>query len=143
MSLGRPVPTGLAVALLAAALVPAALAVASPAFGWLALALDVAVVALCAVDFLRAPGASDVEVRREVEPILRSGVDNAVHLELTCPRRRAPARRDPGRVPRGGGSPGAPAALRSDARASAHAADVHGAATGPGGSCASGISTCG
>jgi uncharacterized protein (DUF58 family) len=83
VSLGRPVPTGLAVALLAAALVPSALAVASPAFGWLALALDVAVVALCAVDFLRAPRASDVEVRREVEPILRSGVANAVHLELT------------------------------------------------------------
>jgi uncharacterized protein (DUF58 family) len=91
VSLGRPVPTGLAVALLAAALVPSALAVASPAFGWLALALDVAVVALCAVDFLRAPRASDVEVRRTVEPILRSGVANAVHLELTC-RRSAPLR---------------------------------------------------
>ena len=91
MSLGRPVPTGLAVSLLAAALVPSALAVASPTFGWLALALDVAVVALCAVDFLRAPRASDVEARREVEPILRSGVDNAVHLELTC-RRDAPVR---------------------------------------------------
>jgi uncharacterized protein (DUF58 family) len=86
VSLGRPVPTGLAVALLAAALVPSALAVASPAFGWLAVALDVAVVALCAVDFLRAPRASDVELRRTVEPILRSGVTNAVHLELTCLR---------------------------------------------------------
>ncbi|KFE66452.1 DUF58 domain-containing protein [Hyalangium minutum] len=91
MSLGRPVPTGLAVALLAAALVPSALAVASPSFGWLALALDVAVVVLCAVDFLRAPRASDVEVRRTVEPILRSGVANAVHLELTC-RRSEPLR---------------------------------------------------
>ena len=86
MSLGRPVPTGLAVTLLAAALVPSALAVASLSFGWLALALDVAVVALCVVDFLRAPRASDVEVRRQVEPILRSGVDNPVQLELT-PRR--------------------------------------------------------
>jgi uncharacterized protein (DUF58 family) len=91
VSLGRPVPTGLAVALLAAALVPAALAVASPAFGWLALALDVAVVALCGVDFLLAPRASDVEARREVEPILRSGVDNAVHLELMS-RRTVPVR---------------------------------------------------
>lgn len=91
MSLGRPVPTGLAVALLAAALVPSALAVASPAFGWLALALDVAVVVLCAVDFLRAPRASDVEVHRTVEPILRSGVANAVQLELTC-RRSEPLR---------------------------------------------------
>ncbi len=91
MSLGRPVPTGLAVALLAAALVPSALAVASPTFAWLALALDVAVGVLCAVDFARAPRASEVEIRREVEPILRSGVDNAVHLELTC-RREAPIR---------------------------------------------------
>lgn len=82
MSAGRPVPTGLAVALLAAGLVPAALAVASPAFGWLALALDVAVVALCAVDFLRAPGAGAVRVRRVVEPILSSGIRNPVQLEL-------------------------------------------------------------
>ncbi len=91
MSLGRPVPTGLAVALLAAALVPTALAVASPAFGWLALSLDVAVVALCLVDFLLAPRASDVEARRVVEPILRSGVENAVVLELTS-RRGTPLR---------------------------------------------------
>jgi uncharacterized protein (DUF58 family) len=82
VSLGRPVPTGLAVALLAGALVPAALAVASPTFGWLALALDVAVVALCAVDFLLAPRASALEVRRAVEPILSSGVPNPVRLEL-------------------------------------------------------------
>jgi uncharacterized protein (DUF58 family) len=82
MSAGRPVPTGLAVALLAAGLVPAALAVASPAFGWLALALNVAVVALCAVDFLLAPGGGAVRVRRVVEPILSSGIRNPVHLEL-------------------------------------------------------------
>ena len=82
MSLGRPVPTGLAVALVAAALVPAALAVASPAFLWLALALDAAVVLLCALDFFSAPRASDVEVRRVVEPVLSSGVANPVRLEL-------------------------------------------------------------
>ncbi len=82
MSLGRPVPTGLAVALVAAALLPAALVVASPAFLWLALALDAAVLLLCAVDFLTAPRASDVEVRREVEPVLSSGVANPVRLEL-------------------------------------------------------------
>ncbi|QAT86196.1 hypothetical protein EJ065_4648 [Corallococcus coralloides] len=82
MSLGRPVPSGLAVALFAGALVPAALAVASPAFGWLALAVDVAVLLLCAVDFLRAPHAHDVDARREVEPILSSGVDNTVRWEL-------------------------------------------------------------
>jgi uncharacterized protein (DUF58 family) len=82
VSLGRPVPTGLAVALVAAALLPAALVVASPAFLWLALALDAAVLLLCAVDFLTAPRASDVEVRREVEPVLSSGVANPVRLEL-------------------------------------------------------------
>ncbi|MCP3098595.1 DUF58 domain-containing protein [Myxococcus sp. K15C18031901] len=82
MSQGRPVPTGLAVALLAVGLVPAALTVASPAFGWLALALDVAVLVLCGVDFLRAPRASDVAVRRDVEAILSSGVRNPVHLTL-------------------------------------------------------------
>ncbi|HEX8539333.1 MAG TPA: DUF58 domain-containing protein, partial [Cystobacter sp.] len=64
MSPGRPVPTGLAVALVAAALVPAALAVAGSVFLWLAIALDAAVLLLCAFDFLSAPRASDVEVRR-------------------------------------------------------------------------------
>lgn len=91
MSVGRPVPTGLAVALLAAGLLPAALTVASPAFGWLALALDVAVLALCAVDFLRAPRGEDVKVSREVEPILSSGIRNAVHLGFE--------RLDPGPAP--------------------------------------------
>lgn len=82
MSLGRPVPTGLAVALLAVALVPAALSVASPTFGWFALAVDMAVLALCAVDFLRAPREGDVTVTRVVEPILSSGTRNPVHLAL-------------------------------------------------------------
>nr|WP_255653825.1 DUF58 domain-containing protein [Myxococcus sp. XM-1-1-1] len=80
--MGRPVPTGLAVALLAVALVPAALSVASPTFGWFALAVDVAVLALCAVDFLRAPREGDVTVTRVVEPILSSGTRNPVHLAL-------------------------------------------------------------
>ncbi|WP_338865361.1 DUF58 domain-containing protein [Myxococcus stipitatus] len=80
MNQGRPVPTGLAVALFAVALVPAALTVASPTFGWLALAMNVAVLALCAVDFLRAPRVDDVRASREVEPILSSGTRNAVRL---------------------------------------------------------------
>jgi uncharacterized protein (DUF58 family) len=82
VSAGRPVPTGLAVALLAVGLLPAALAVVGPAFGWLALALDVAVVALCVADFVLAPRASALEVRRVVEPVLSSGVPNPVRLEL-------------------------------------------------------------
>ncbi|OJT20168.1 cell division protein FtsB [Archangium sp. Cb G35] len=83
MSAGRPVPTGLAVALVAAALVPAALAVAGSVFLWLAIALDAAVLLLCAFDFLSAPRASDVEVRRAVEPVLSSGTANPVRLELS------------------------------------------------------------
>jgi uncharacterized protein (DUF58 family) len=88
------VPTGLAVALVAAALVPAALALASPVFLWLAVALDVAVLLVCAYDFLAAPRAEDVEVRRRVEPVLSSGVANPVRLEL----RLAGARPVRGRV---------------------------------------------
>jgi uncharacterized protein (DUF58 family) len=76
------------VALVAAALVPAALAVASPAFLWLALALDAAVVLLCVLDFFSAPRASDVEVRRAVEPVLSSGVANPVRLELSLSGQR-------------------------------------------------------
>ena len=79
---GRPVPTGLAVALVAAALVPAALSVAGSVFFTLALALDVAVVLLCVGDFLAAPLASDVEVRRELEPVLSSGRAQPVRLTL-------------------------------------------------------------
>lgn len=79
---GRPVPTGLAVALVAAALVPAALAVAGSLFVWLAVALDGAVLLLCLGDFLAAPRAGDLEVRREVESILSSGLANPVRLEL-------------------------------------------------------------
>ncbi len=82
MALGRPVPTGLAVALIAAGLVPAALALASPVFLWLAVALDGAVVLLGLLDFLAAPRARDVEVHRTVEPVLSSGVPNPVKLEL-------------------------------------------------------------
>ncbi len=82
MTSGRPVPSGLAVALVALALVPAALAVAGPVFLGLALALDVAVLALCVADFLAAPRAAHVAVRREVEPVLSSGLANPVRLVL-------------------------------------------------------------
>nr|WP_211194417.1 DUF58 domain-containing protein [Pyxidicoccus fallax] len=68
--------------MLAAGLLPAALAVASPTFGWLALAVDVAILALCAVDFLLAPRAEAVKVSRRVEPILSSGTPNAVRLDF-------------------------------------------------------------
>ena len=82
MSRGRPVPTGLAVALVALALLPAALAAAGEVFLWVALAVDVAVLALCVGDWLAAPGTQDIEVRREVEPVLSSGVAQTVRLVL-------------------------------------------------------------
>ena len=80
---GRPVPTDLAVWLLGAGLLPAVLAVLSPAFAWVAAALDLAVVALCAADFLSAPRAGELSVAREVDGILSSGVPNPVRLRLS------------------------------------------------------------
>ncbi|WNG46391.1 DUF58 domain-containing protein [Archangium minus] len=151
MSLGRPVPTGLAVALVAAALVPAALAVAGSVFLWLAVALDVAVLLLCAWDFLAAPRASDVEVQRTVEPVLSSGIANPVRLELSLSGQR-PVRgqvRDevpPGVDVRGHQqpfslSPEAPRAtvsytLTPPARGDLRLGDVHLRLTGPLGLCA-------
>ena len=79
---GRPVPTSLAVALFAAGLVPAVLSVLSPSFGYTALALDLAVLALCAADFVLAPGPEQVQATRQLEPVLSSGVPNLVRLEV-------------------------------------------------------------
>ncbi|HLL55849.1 MAG TPA: DUF58 domain-containing protein [Myxococcaceae bacterium] len=83
---GKPVPTSLSVALLAAGLLPAVLTVMSPAFGWLALALDLAVLLLCAVDYVLAPRADSLRVSREVEPVLSAGVPNRVTLVLEAQR---------------------------------------------------------
>lgn len=93
--MGRPVPSTLAVAVLAAGLVPAVLAILAPGFAWAALALDLAVVGLCAVDFVLAPRGDALEVRRNVEDILSSGVANRVQIELES---RAPARQMGGEV---------------------------------------------
>ncbi len=80
--MNRPVPTPLAVALLASGLLPAVLTFAAPAFAYLAAAVDLAVLLLCAVDFALAPKADALKVARRVEPILSSGAVNLVHLEL-------------------------------------------------------------
>ncbi len=151
MSLGRPVPTGLAVALVAAALVPAALAVAGSAFLWLAVALDAAVLLLCAFDFLAAPRASDVEVRREVEPVLSSGTANPVRLELALSGQKPVRGRMRDEVPPGVDVRGheQPFALTLDspratlsyaltppARGDLHLGDVHLRLLGPLGLCA-------
>lgn len=79
---GRPVPTSPAVALLAAGLLPAVLSVLSPSFGLAALALDLAVLALCALDFALAPGPGQIQARRHVEPVLSSGIPNLVQIEV-------------------------------------------------------------
>lgn len=79
-------PTRRAVWALGMGALPALFAVAGPAFLLTALAIDAAVVALCLVDFLLAPGASTIILRREVEPVLSSGVDHPVRLVLEADR---------------------------------------------------------
>lgn len=78
----RPVPTRRAVALAAAALLPAILAVLSPSFALLCAALDAALLLLVLADFWLAPRPAALAVRRRVEPVLSSGVPNPVTLEL-------------------------------------------------------------
>lgn len=86
--MNRPVPTPLAVALLAVGLLPAVLTFAAHSFAHLLAAFDLAVLLLCAADFLLAPKAEALKVRRRVEPILSSGAVNLVHLELESTGRR-------------------------------------------------------
>ncbi|MBI3182217.1 MAG: DUF58 domain-containing protein [Myxococcales bacterium] len=78
----RPVPTPLAVALFAGGMLPAVLAILFPEAVFFAAAVDLAVLALCAVDFALAPTASQLRVTRKVEPVLSSGAPNAVVLVL-------------------------------------------------------------
>ncbi len=78
--MSRPVPTTRAVGFAAVALAPAVLAVAVGPLAWVALALDVALLVLLAVDFALAPKASSLAVTREVAPVLSSGVPNRVRL---------------------------------------------------------------
>ncbi len=82
---GRPVPSALAVALFAAGLLPAVLVLAWPPVLWLVVAMDLAVVLLCVVDFALAPAAEQVRVRRVVEEVLSSGVANRVELVVETP----------------------------------------------------------
>ncbi|MBX5482885.1 MAG: DUF58 domain-containing protein [Myxococcaceae bacterium] len=86
MGLGRPLPTNLALIFFGAALVPAVLALVTPGFAFVALALDFAVLGLCGVDFFLAPKARDIRVTRKVEEILSSGVPNRVALEIETTR---------------------------------------------------------
>lgn len=82
MIAGRPVPTRLAVALLAIALLPAILAIASRSLLYAALSIDGAVLILCVVDFALAPSIAALRVDRKLEPVLSSGAWNSVWLEV-------------------------------------------------------------
>jgi uncharacterized protein (DUF58 family) len=85
MNGSRPVPTLLFFRLALFGFVPAVLAIAAPALVWVALAWDAALIALCVIDFLRAPRAVNVE--RFVEPVLSCGVRNRVTLRVDPPLR--------------------------------------------------------
>ena len=78
----RPVPTRRAVVLAAVGLVPAVLAVVVPSLALFALAIDVALLVLVAIDFLQAPRPTAFRASRVVEPILSAGVANQVTLVL-------------------------------------------------------------
>ena len=80
--MGRPVPTPLFLSLFAAGLLPAVLSVLDPLFAYGALALDGALVALCALDFALAPRKAAVRARRSLAEVLSSGEPNRVELEL-------------------------------------------------------------
>jgi uncharacterized protein (DUF58 family) len=78
----RPVPTTRALALFALALLPTLLSAWLPPLVLLAIALDVVTLLLVAADFFLAPRASDLRVRREVEPVISTGHRVTVRLEL-------------------------------------------------------------
>lgn len=76
------VPLPRAVVIAAVALIPAALAVFSPQYAYACAAIDVALVVLIAIDFLRAPRADWLLVTRIVEPVISAGIANRVQLRL-------------------------------------------------------------
>ncbi len=80
--MGRPVPTRLFAALFTAALLPAVLAAVDPLFARGALAVDLALIALCALDFALAPGPGRLSARRRVADVLSAGEPNRVELEI-------------------------------------------------------------
>lgn len=81
-----PVPTTRALWLSALSLVPAVVALLSPSIAPLLIAFDVALLILIGVDFMLAPRAGLLQIRRVVEPVLSSGRTNVVRLELASTR---------------------------------------------------------
>lgn len=76
-------PTRRAVALAAVGLLPAILTVLSGSVAWLLLAVDVALVLLVLIDWLRAPRVSSLSVARELPQVISSNVRTQVKLLLT------------------------------------------------------------
>ncbi len=83
------VPLPRAIGLASVALIPAALAVVSPGFAWACVAIDLAIVVLAVIDFLRAPRLEAITVSREVEPVISAGIPNKVVLRLEPTARAA------------------------------------------------------
>jgi|GEM_PF-5316740 len=84
LAMSRPVPTGRAVAVLAAGLLPAALAIANPRFGLSALGINRGVILLRAIDFFLAPHADDLRAERKMKLILSSGGQTRYHSGSSC-----------------------------------------------------------
>jgi|CXWL01.1.fsa_nt_gi uncharacterized protein (DUF58 family) len=66
----------------ALALLPAAMSVRAPELLVIALAMNAAVIALCAADFLRAPRAASLRATRQVPGVLSCGIVNRVGVTL-------------------------------------------------------------
>lgn len=77
-----PVPTSRALWLAASSLIPAALAVLSPAVAPFIWGFDAVLLALIALDFFLAPRAEYLHIKRQVEPVLSSGQRSQVRIEL-------------------------------------------------------------
>lgn len=79
-------PTRRALWLVGLGLLPAVLAVLAPGVGLLALAIDLAVLALVVADFLLAPRVSSLRIVRQVAPVISAGVTTRVHLRVESDR---------------------------------------------------------
>lgn len=77
------IPTTRALWLAALSLVPAAIALLEPAIAPALLIFDAALLALIVIDFFRAPTAGAFVVTRTVAPIISSGRESVVELQLT------------------------------------------------------------
>lgn len=80
--MSRPVLTRRALALVATAMVPTVLSALLPPLIALAVAIDVTVLVLVVIDFVRAPRAEALRCSREIEPVISAGRQVPVVLRL-------------------------------------------------------------